>query len=114
MRRVSLPSASLISPSMKPAQLRLAAPGKRTCREVREIAARHLEDIRAKLSDLKRLERLLTKTVARCSGEMTPSAVRRLFSKSLARRPGALTNQADFRFCVAFRTPANDELSARS
>jgi MerR family mercuric resistance operon transcriptional regulator len=52
--------------------LRLGGPGKASCREVREIAARHLEDIRAKLSDLKKLERLLSKTVARCSGEMAP------------------------------------------
>jgi len=39
---------------------------------VREIAAHHLEDIRAKLDDLKKLERLLSKTVARCSGKMAP------------------------------------------
>jgi len=43
-----------------------------SCREVREIAARHLEDIRAKLSDLKKLERVLSKTVARCSGGTAP------------------------------------------
>jgi hypothetical protein len=32
----------------------------------------HLEDIRAKLGDLKKLERLLAKTVARCSGKTAP------------------------------------------
>jgi len=52
--------------------LRLGGPDKASCREVREIAARHLEDIRAKLSDLKKLERLLSKTVARCSGKTAP------------------------------------------
>ena len=41
------------------ALMRLGGPEKATCREVREIAAHHLEDIRAKLNDLKRLERLL-------------------------------------------------------
>jgi MerR family transcriptional regulator, mercuric resistance operon regulatory protein len=54
------------------ALLRLGGPGQASCREVREIAASHLEDIRLKLSDLRKLERLLSKTVARCSGEMAP------------------------------------------
>jgi MerR family transcriptional regulator, mercuric resistance operon regulatory protein len=52
--------------------LRLGGPGKASCREVREIAALHLEDIRAKLRDLKKLERILAKTVGRCSGKMAP------------------------------------------
>jgi len=52
------------------ALLRLGGPEKASCREVREIAAHHLEDIRAKLSDLKKLEGLLARTVARCSGKM--------------------------------------------
>jgi MerR family mercuric resistance operon transcriptional regulator len=52
--------------------LRLGGPEKASCREVREIAAHHLEDIRARLVDLKKLERLLAKTVARCSGRMAP------------------------------------------
>ena len=54
------------------ALLRLGGPEKATCREVRDIAMRHLEDIRTKLSDLKKLERLLSKTVARCSGKSAP------------------------------------------
>lgn len=52
--------------------LRLGGPERATCREVRAIATRHLEDIRTKLSDLKKLERLLSKTVARCSGKTAP------------------------------------------
>jgi MerR family mercuric resistance operon transcriptional regulator len=55
------------------ALLRLGGPEKASCREVREIAAHHLEDIRAKLSDLKKLERLLAKTVAQCSGRTAPN-----------------------------------------
>ena len=54
------------------ALLRLGGPEKASCREVREIAAHHLQDIRAKLGDLKKLERLLSKTVARCSGKTAP------------------------------------------
>jgi MerR family mercuric resistance operon transcriptional regulator len=53
--------------------LRLGGPEKASCREVREVAAHHLEDIRAKLNDLKKLERLLAKTVARCSGKTAPA-----------------------------------------
>src|SRR5262245_38298192 len=54
------------------ALLRLGGPEKASCREVREIAAHHLEGIRAKLGDLRKLERLLTKTVTRCSGRTAP------------------------------------------
>src|SRR5262249_26050783 len=54
------------------ALLRLRTPEKASCREVREIAARHLEDIRTKLNDLKTLERVLARTVARCSGKAAP------------------------------------------
>jgi MerR family mercuric resistance operon transcriptional regulator len=54
------------------ALLRLGGPEKASCREVREIAAHHLENIRAKLGDLKKLERLLAKTIARCSGKTAP------------------------------------------
>src|SRR6516165_10742350 len=49
------------------------APGTASCNEVKVIATHHLEDIRAKLSDLKKLERLLAKTVARCSGKKAPN-----------------------------------------
>jgi MerR family mercuric resistance operon transcriptional regulator len=54
------------------ALIRLGGPEKATCREVREIATHHLEEIRAKLEDLRRLERLLAKTVARCTGRTAP------------------------------------------
>ncbi|HXL14175.1 MAG TPA: helix-turn-helix domain-containing protein [Bradyrhizobium sp.] len=54
------------------ALLRLGGPAKASCREVHEIAAHHLEDIRAKLDDLTKLERLLAKTVARCTGKTAP------------------------------------------
>jgi len=52
--------------------LRLGAPGKASCSEVKEIAAHHLQDIRAKISDLAKLERLLAKTISRCSGNRVP------------------------------------------
>jgi MerR family transcriptional regulator, mercuric resistance operon regulatory protein len=55
------------------ALLHLGAPAMASCREVKVIATRHLEDIRTKLLDLKKLERLLAKTVARCSGKKVPN-----------------------------------------
>jgi MerR family mercuric resistance operon transcriptional regulator len=54
------------------ALLGLGGPEKASCREVREIAAHHLDDIRAKISDLRKLERLLATTVARCTGTTAP------------------------------------------
>jgi MerR family mercuric resistance operon transcriptional regulator len=54
------------------ALLRLGGPEKASCREVREIAAHHLDDIRAKIGDLRKLERLLAKTVAQCTGTTAP------------------------------------------
>ena len=55
------------------ALLRLGAPGKASCSEVKEIATHHLHDIRAKISDLAKLERLLAKTLFRCSGDRVPN-----------------------------------------
>jgi len=52
--------------------LRLGGPEKASCGEVRKIATRHIEDIRAKIGDLKKLERLLAETVARCRGNKAP------------------------------------------
>lgn len=54
------------------ALMRLGGPQKASCREVREIATNHLDDVRAKINDLRKLERLLTKTVAQCTGSTAP------------------------------------------
>jgi MerR family mercuric resistance operon transcriptional regulator len=54
------------------ALLDLAQPGKASCADVRAIAAGHLEDVRAKIADLTRLERLLAKTIKQCSGKAVP------------------------------------------
>jgi MerR family mercuric resistance operon transcriptional regulator len=54
------------------ALIRLGGPEKATCREVRKVAAHHLQDIRAKLADMGKLEHLLAKTVAQCSGKKAP------------------------------------------
>ncbi len=56
--------------------LRLADERKRPCAEVRVVADAHLKDVRAKIADLRRMERVLKATVARCtSGERTSCPV---------------------------------------
>lgn len=52
--------------------LDLGGPGKACCDEVREIAAHHLERVRAKMADLAQLERLLASTIEHCSGGSAP------------------------------------------
>lgn len=52
--------------------LNLGGPGKASCSEVCAIATRHLEDIRSKIADLQKLERLLSGTVSQCSGQSVP------------------------------------------
>lgn len=54
------------------ALIRLGGPANASCRQVRDIATHHLEDIRTKIADLRKLERLLAKTVARCTGTTAP------------------------------------------
>ena len=54
------------------ALLDLGGPGKASCRDVRKIAAHHLEHIRSKIADLVELEKLLAGTIAKCSGKIAP------------------------------------------
>jgi MerR family transcriptional regulator, mercuric resistance operon regulatory protein len=55
------------------ALLALAAPGHASCIEVKAIAASHLERVRAKMTDLIKLEGILADTINRCSGERSPA-----------------------------------------
>jgi MerR family transcriptional regulator, mercuric resistance operon regulatory protein len=52
--------------------LRLGGPGKAPCRQVRDIATDHLNYIRARIAELRKLERFLAKTVAKCTGTTAP------------------------------------------
>jgi MerR family transcriptional regulator, mercuric resistance operon regulatory protein len=50
--------------------------GRRTCAEVREVAARHLAAIRSKISDLRAMEDVLAASVAQCdAGELASCPV---------------------------------------
>jgi MerR family mercuric resistance operon transcriptional regulator len=44
----------------------LAAGGQSSCAEARDIAAAHLREVRARISDLRRMERVLGETVRAC------------------------------------------------
>lgn len=48
------------------ALLGLAAGGDATCAEVRDLAALHLKDVRARIADLKRMEKVLAESVRAC------------------------------------------------
>jgi MerR family mercuric resistance operon transcriptional regulator len=69
------------------ALLRLGGPDQAPCRDVRTIAAHHLDEVRAKIGDLRKLERLLSSTLARCSGDTAPDCP--VLDVLDVRRPGA-------------------------
>lgn len=43
-----------------------------TCAQVQSVAEAHLEEVQAKIADLERIERVLSETVARCTGDAVP------------------------------------------
>ena len=52
--------------------LRLVDGGNYTCREVEKLARDHVREIRRKITDLRRLERVFETMVAQCSGDAVP------------------------------------------
>jgi len=52
--------------------LTLVDGGTQTCAEVLERTQAHLAEVRAKIADLKRIERVLAETAAKCSGDEVP------------------------------------------
>lgn len=46
--------------------------GTQTCGEVKALTERHLSDVRRKIADLRRIEKVLAATAAQCSGEDVP------------------------------------------
>ncbi|MBL8642721.1 MAG: helix-turn-helix domain-containing protein [Rhodospirillaceae bacterium] len=48
------------------ALLRLAAGGRASCADARDLAAAHLQDVRKRIADLRLMESVLTKTVGAC------------------------------------------------
>lgn len=54
------------------ALLGLAGEGKAACAEVRTLAASHLTDVRARIADLRRMERVLADSVRACDAGQDP------------------------------------------
>jgi MerR family transcriptional regulator, mercuric resistance operon regulatory protein len=52
--------------------LMLVDTDQQTCAEVKQRTELHLADVRGKIADLMRIERVLAETAARCSGEEVP------------------------------------------
>lgn len=52
--------------------LKLVDGGLQTCAEVQGLAARHLDSVRAKIADLRRIERVLSRTISECTGDDVP------------------------------------------
>lgn len=52
--------------------LALVDGGAQTCNQVQVLANAHLASVRAKIADLKRIERVLAATVAQCTGDDVP------------------------------------------
>lgn len=46
--------------------------GQQTCGEVQALATAHLATVRAKIADLRRIEHVLSSTVAQCTGDDVP------------------------------------------
>jgi len=72
--------------------LRLADERERPCAEVQVVAEAHLHEVRAKLADLRRMERVLKTTVARCaSGRRTHCPVIEALSRDESSRSAPVT-----------------------
>ena len=52
--------------------LQLVEGGNQTCAEVKARTEKHLADVRTKIADLRRIERVLATTAASCSGDDVP------------------------------------------
>ncbi len=52
--------------------LALVDGGMQSCAEVEALARDHLEDVRERIADLRRIEAVLAETVSRCSGRDVP------------------------------------------
>ena len=55
------------------ALLRLAEDRSGSCAEARDLAAAHLADVRAKIADLRAMERVLKETIAQCADGTLPN-----------------------------------------
>jgi len=52
--------------------LALVDGGLQTCAEVQPLASKHLEKVKVKIADLRRIEKVLAETVSQCTGDDVP------------------------------------------
>ena len=71
------------------ALLALGGPERAPCADVHKIAGAHLANVRKKLSDLVKLEAILSETVAQCSDGATPDCVLDILDAGRSGIPGA-------------------------
>jgi MerR family transcriptional regulator, mercuric resistance operon regulatory protein len=97
------------------ALLRLAAAVADPCAAVRDVAAGHLGDVRAKIADLKKMERTLAKAVRRCErGERAGCPViDTLSSGTIARSSGSRRRRADRTSGIARSQPPRRRAARR-
>jgi MerR family mercuric resistance operon transcriptional regulator len=63
---------SWASPLTRCAPCSDSRPAAASCTEVRELAASHLQDVRARIADLRRMERVLADSVRACDAGQDP------------------------------------------
>ena len=78
--------------------LRLVDGGTYTCREIEQLARDHVREIRSKIADLRRLQRVFETMAAQCSGDAVPDCpiIDALFDPDGPSR--LATRSATFRF----------------
>jgi len=77
--------------------LTLADERRRPCSEVRLVATAHLEDVKGKIADLRRMERVLKDTVARCEagGGSHCAVIDALYPDDIKRDRSAAVGRSD-------------------
>jgi MerR family mercuric resistance operon transcriptional regulator len=78
--------------------LRLVDGGRFTCAQVKRITVHHLDDVRRKISDLRKIERVLGEMAAQCDGGTVPKCpvIDALFDKaSVSAAKPPVGNDAD-------------------
>jgi MerR family mercuric resistance operon transcriptional regulator len=89
--------------------LRLVDGGRYTCAQVKRITVHHLDDVRAKIADLQKIERVLREMAAQCDGGRPKCpVVDALFEETAAGTARPARSTADARFGHAAIIPTRE------
>jgi MerR family mercuric resistance operon transcriptional regulator len=77
--------------------LQLVDGGRYTCAQVKRITVHHLDDVRQKVTDLQKIERVLSEMAAQCDGGRVPKCpvIDALFEETTAATARSARNTAD-------------------